>query len=295
MSAEVLRGGPPPQQARLAYLEGDEFSKYNLQVLCDFLGNRGWQWVLESVPAMPADELKTYFEAQSEDLIALRLSPELSRDWISQCALLPLKISRLKAADAFVRRGREWEPLLLMEEALRRTVLKLGRGLDVKEAAYLIGEGAKLRAMASVVLGLGFQKVYLVSENTADLEAQKAVLDRLFVGSESLVLPAHSLTLQTVGASLLVNTLDLEKAPELAADVAYFNFMKREGFVVDIGSLLGSKSLLEEAKRASLRVIPSVEVYGTLEAIFVESLGLSSSLAGTDYRGHWIQNLTSVQ
>ncbi len=294
MSPDAFLKKDLPQKARLGCFEGDELSIRNLKSLSEFLFQRGLEWSCEIFPAQNPENIKEFIESQSEDLFCVRFDPDWSESWVSRTPVLPLKVSRLLAADTFFRREGRWEPVLIYDEALRRALLKMGRGLDVTHAAYLIGSGSRLRCLASVVLSLGFQKIYFVGEDNQDLEKQKAIIERLFVGSACSILPAHKLTMQTTGASLLINSLNLELAPEVAADVAYFNFVRKNGIVIDLGTHQQPQPLIEEALKANLKAISSLDVLGFFESIFFHELGLQARFPEIDYGSHWRQNLTSV-
>lgn len=209
------------------------------------------------------------------DVHAVRCSLAESLVYLPSCPVVPMKASQLGTADQFLPSRGRWTPELMIEKALLRGLVQHAQHLDLKESAYLIGEGAELRVIAAAALGLGFKHICLVGENEEDLIEQDQILRRMFVGAQIKMLPTHALTLQTVGASLLINSLPLSTREDLAADLAYFNFMRRGGVIVDLQDLRTNSDLLEEARRAGLRTLTAPTVFALRDQFFLESLGLS--------------------
>lgn len=276
----------------------DPLVEFSLQTMKNFFGTRGLHIEIERTD-LPAEELHDFFAPKTSTVV--RLGLDASEPWLKKSPLLPLKVRQLFAADVFSNLHGRWEPNLLLEEGMRDAILHHAKGLDTKGAAYIIGNGAQMRVLASVALSLGFQRLYLVSENDEDLEIQKAQLARMYMGSNLTTLPADSLTLQTIEASLLMNSLDLSQLPDVAGDLSYFNFMRQGGLVMDLNVWPIENPVLEEASRAGLRVVSPLDLHAQMETAFLDSLGLRSFMEGTDYAGYWkesfqsrAENLTSV-
>lgn len=219
----------------------------------------------------------------------MRVTMERSLEWLKSCPVQPVNVSLYGAADTFVRTSKGLSPQLFFEKSLHQTIIREAHHVDIRESAYVIGNGPLLRVVAGVALGLGFRRVYVVGEDEEDLLEQKELLQRIFIGAEVLTLPTHSLTLQTVGASLLVNTFSLKDRPELSADLAYFNFMRRGGLVLDLYGFGGEQPVLDEALRAGLRVIPAHLVSAGRDLALLESLKIDTSSFGKKYCEAWLE------
>lgn len=225
----------------------------------------------------------------AEEADVLRVPLQRSLEWLKRCPVQPVKVSLYGAADTFLRADRGWNPALVIEKSLHQTIIREAHHVDIRESAYVIGNGPLLRVIAGVALGLGFRRVYLVGEDEADLLEQKELLGRVFIGADVLTLPAHSLTLQTVGASLMVNTLPLQERPDLAADLAYFNFMRRGGLVLDLYGFGKEQPVLEEALRAGLRVIPAHLVSAGRDLALLQNLKIETASFETKYFEAWLE------
>lgn len=259
----------------------------------DFYGHRG---VTVAWEVRDASEPSSFNElmASNPEADAIRLMPDLCSEFLPKCPVQPLAVSRYQTADVFFRRQGVWEPELLAEESVRRVIMRQAHHLDLRESAYVAGVGAFLRVVGGVALGLGFRRVYLVGEDENDLREQAVSLARLYVGSTIEPLPAHLLTVQTVGGSLLVNTLNLATRPELGADLAYFNFMRRGGLVMDLHGGASEQLVLEEALRADLRIVPPHEFSGQSEYILASRLGLGDLASERDFLNSWFEWLRKM-
>lgn len=247
---------------------------------------------IEKLDVSTPEELKAAVVAAG-NCRAVRVEPDLSTGWLPSCAVQPMPVSLFGVADLFLRHEERWDPELLLERALHDVIVRQGKNLDLSESAYVIGRGASLRIVGGVCLGLGFRRVCLVGEDESDLLFEKDLLRDFYLSSEVVALPAHSLTLQTVGASLLVNTLDLTERPELSSDLAYFNFMKRGGLVVDMMALRMNNIMLEEALRAGLRIVPPHEISGAAELLLAKKLGLAEFAPSLEFLNSWFEFLRS--
>lgn len=239
--------------------------------LRDFLRGEGRELDLEFLEVGSPEELPDAVLPLKPS--AVRLDPDLSSHWLSQCPLQPLPVSVMGAADFFQCVDGRWESDLLLDRSLHDVIVRLGKTIELNDWAYAIGEGAELRVIAGVCLGLGVRKLRLVSDRENDLREQRGILRKAYVGSQVECLPAHSLTLQTVEASLLINALELGEDSELAGDLAYFNFMRRGGLILDLKGIGPGNAILEEAARAGLRAIPPFETTGACDLLVARKLG----------------------
>lgn len=256
----------------------------------DFAREYGVPLNLEFVDVGSPEDLP----AAIQDLGAhsVRLDPDLSAHWLAQCPIQPLAVSRAQAADLFVRTGSGvWAPELLLEKAVHDVIVREGKSMEINDWAYVIGDGAELRTVAGVCLSLGYRRLCLIGEREDDLALQRDLLGTLYMGCEIVLLLSHALTLQTVEASLLVNAVDLDAKPDLSNDLAYFNFMRKGGLVVDFKSSRAGNAMLTEATRAGLRVIPIFEATGATEVLLAERLGFAHRIRPAEYLASWLSVL----
>lgn len=259
-----------------------------------FLANSGVTLLSQDLQVTETNEIPGLLQGAG-DISAVRLDFELSTEWVSASPVQSLIVSQLGAADLMFHRNGQWEPELLFEQAVRESIVRHGRTLDLKSSAYVIGSGHALTALGAVCLGLGFQKLCLVHEiEEADTEENLKVLQGMYRGAVITPLPAHQLTLQTVGSSLMINSSDLTDLPDLLADLSYFNFMCKDGVVMDLAFSAANRSMLEEARRAGLRVLPALDADGMANWLFLKGLGLADRFRVEDYLRSWESFVNSL-
>ena len=214
-----------------------------------------------------------------------------SEQFIQQIPTLPADVRILQCADSLFFEDGAWWPRLNLKEAVRHLIVTKAKNIDIKESAYIIGEGPMLRAMAALAVSFGYRVVYLVGLLEDDLERQKKELQRSFVGVDFRPLQAHQMTMQTTGASLMINTMPLEDNAALMSDVAYFNFMKNNGLVIDLNVFPFENTILMEAMQANLRTLSGFEVRTQQDFTFIERLGFSSLISQDAYKVKWREYL----
>lgn len=263
---------------------GLEFTK-------EFFAGKGVTIEIDWAEAANEEEAAALVKDAAAEFRSVRMDPSLSGEALDLCPSLPLDVSTLKTADVFLSREKGWEPGLCIFQGLHEALIASAKSLDLRLSAYVIGRGAYVRQAAAAALAIGYRRVYLVAENEEDLVRQKEILTRVYVGSECVVLPSFQLTLQTVGASLVVNATDLREEKELASDLAYFNFMSPSGLVVDLEDPSEGNPLLEEAGRAGLRILPPHQVQAWIEWTHVRGLCLDSLSSPQEFMNAYFDSL----
>lgn len=183
-----------------------------------------------------------------------------SQELLSLFPARPEKVQLLESSDGLCMRGKQLWPELILPAALKSAVRRRVKTLDLRLKAYIISQDIFLRPLASMAVGLGFSKICLVGDDEAYLISQKKFLERRLVGVSLELVLVRDLTLQPQNAGLLVNSLDLNAKKELLQDIAYFNFMTTQAIFIDLFEQGSHKILQEEAGRAQLTCIRSIEV-----------------------------------
>jgi len=143
------------------------------------------------------------------------------------------------------------------------------------------------RAVCAVLAELGFGEIYVVGQEAEQLEIQIELLRKSHFGIKFKPLMFHELTIQSLSASIIINTVDLSQDKELLSDLSYFNFMKRDGYALDLNLLPYPNPLLEEAERAELRVLHPSLVAATWTHLWIEKLQIETSLKVEELHESW--------
>lgn len=170
------------------------------------------------------------------------------------------RVKLLESLDCLLTvQGKQW-PQLLMVDAIKRTIRRKTKTLDLNCTAYVVGETSEVRPLVMVATELGFARVTLVSTDEKFLADEIKFLSRRLVGVKIEPVLTSDLTLQPQDTKLLLNSFNLHKHKEYLHDLAYFNFMVSGGVVVDMHSDGPHQVLQEEAAKAQLACITPPEI-----------------------------------
>ncbi len=243
------------------------------------------------VEKLPPDEAWSVLKKKLTGSRAALLDLVESEKLIGQMTTLPTETRLLSCADCLFYEDGAWWPRLNLKDAMRELIVKKAKTLDINESAFVIGEGPMLRLLASLVVSFGYSKIYLVGLSIEDVHEQRDRLKKNFVGIDWRPLEASQLTMQTVGATILVNSMSLADNQNLMNDLAYFNFMKNQGLVVDLNVFPLESPLVEEATRANLRGLSGFQVRAQQDYAFMRRLGLAKLIPFEDFSAKWFSYL----
>lgn len=192
-------------------------------------------------------------------LVDLEKSPFIMDD----IRMMPAQIKTFGCFDTIFRDGDYHIPRNLFFDSLETFFIEQARDLDNRAPAFVVGDRVQARVIALFLASRGIRQICLVG-NVTRLKNEVKVMARAQIGVQFTPIAPEELTLQTMAASILVNTADLTQDAELMTDLSYFNYMKRDAYVLDLFPPDGENPLLEEAQRAGLRILdeaPFIEVF----------------------------------
>ncbi len=145
-------------------------------------------------------------------------------------------------------------PRLVYAEALKTTLVKKAKALDISHPALIVGDDGKIRAVIATLSSLGFKEIYLVGIED-NLQEHVDSLQRSFMGINFRIIQSSDLTSGQMSASIIINLQSISEESNLHTDLAYFNYLKSDGWVVDLSSFEKNSYLYDEALRADLPAI----------------------------------------
>ncbi|MGZ3768060.1 MAG: hypothetical protein ACXVCP_05455 [Bdellovibrio sp.] len=229
---------------------------------------KGWAWEFECHNEFSADLLK--------NASAVKVESSLSEIILPQLKVFPTQVRNLEILDSMFIENGHWCPRLMFYEILRLFLVKEAPKLDIRNPVFIVGEKKEIRVLVSVLAEMGFSDFYIVGdENKLTLEKQ-FLLSKLW-GLEIKVLPPEDITMQALSAGLILNTANLSENKDFLVDLSYFNFMKHDGYVLDLGSDFGFNLFLEEAEKAGLKVLSSHHVMHFQVKLWLDKLEMNIS------------------
>jgi hypothetical protein len=190
--------------------------------------------------------------------------PELAKLFNVQSSWIAL----LGVTDGMVYRDRRWWPLCGAFEALCLTLLDLGKSLDPSGSAFISGGGSMARAAIAALFKCGFRKFFLagVSDNLQFVEDIKVK----FFGISIEIVPTERVVVLAGVSSIFVNTLTDQMGAQLSEELAYLNFLKRPGAVVDTAMSGVESVLLTESRGANIPTVDGYEIAARVDELWVE-------------------------
>lgn len=184
------------------------------------------------------------------------VTPRESEVHVKEFQVLPTAVRLAGIFDFVINEGDRIIPRLVLAEALKTTLVKQARALDISHPALVVGQNANVGAVVSALSMLGFKEIYLVGQKE-ELEDHVQDLSRMLVGLKFIILQSSELTTREITASLIVNIPPFTESDDTYMDLAYFNYLKSDGWVLDISNLSENSLLIEEALRADLSIVPA--------------------------------------
>lgn len=236
-------------------------------------------------------QVSSYGEIQNHDANMVLVPVEASSKIFPELTIVPTQVRLLRCFDSLFEENGKLYPRVITAQALHDVLVERAKDLDTRTPAFVIGEGEFARIATVVLAEMGITEIYLVGRQPA-VTQHASDLRKSFFGVQFNVLPIEELTMQSVSAGIIINTVDLTEQKDLLTDLSYFNFMKGDGYVMDLNLSIENHQLLEEAERADLRVLPPEQVYSALTMLWLDRLHLNHNLSISDLEKRWKEFLT---
>ncbi len=153
---------------------------------------------------------------------------------------------------------------------LKKMILDVGSGLDLKGSILIVGAGAGARVAAAAFINVGYKKVNITNKFSEQAEDLIEDLERKYFDIEFEFIPEEKLVLLPGTNSVLVNTTPLLPSNDLLNELYYFNFLKSPGIVFDFTTVPIDTPLVLEAEALGIKVVRGFEVSSWGDMSWVE-------------------------
>lgn len=249
---------------------------------------------LEKIELIADDNEEYGLETKLKGFDAAYVDFESSELIMQSWPASPTLVRQLRCFDYFIRIQDQIWPRLFLYDVLRNLIIERSRQHDIREAAYIVCDNLVGRILVTLMIHLGHKKVFLVSEDEKFIAEEVEKLRRVNLGVEIVGLSTQHLTIQTTRASILINSVKLGRESQILNDLAYFNFMQKDGLVVDLNFERRQSYILEEAVKADLKTIDSALVAATYNFALIEQLGLGAFCSRQNYFESWKEYVSRV-
>lgn len=226
----------------------------NIQVFVDYLKENEFEFQYSHFQNFSFDDLGSHTDLMLVD-------PNMSFQIYPLLTVHTTDVRLTHCLDSFVPAEGKWYPRLFLFEGLRELIVERVKNLDRRFGGYVIGDADEVRIAAAALINVGLKQIILVGEDEQKCEDHAKILRRNYLGIDVRVLPSHAITTTNLMGSLVVNTIDLQQASQLATDLAYFNYLNPSGAIIDMHFANEDGPLIKEAVRAGIQSHRCFEVY----------------------------------
>lgn len=189
------------------------------------------------------------------------LSPQVS-DWIlEKYPQLPEGLREAGFADCLLLQERKIWPRPIFAEEMKKLAISRAPQLNTHQKAYIAAHGAFLKLAISLAVGLGFKKIVILCADVEVASRELGDMQRILLGAEIVLMPEGDLTLQANDGSLLISDVNESTQKGLLNDLCYFNFLSRQGLVIDLNYSRQSTLLELEAQTIGVKSLNFFEVF----------------------------------
>lgn len=205
-----------------------------------------------------------------DDFAHVRISSRLGPGIAARLKVQSTWTTLLGVVDGMTRTDHGWWPLCALHEAFGQLLIELGRDLDPRGSVLVAGAGGAARTAISAFFKAGFTQ-FLIS-NLDEAEAQAMITDvrrRLF-GLKLEWTPTDRIVMLGGECSVVINATADVTENKLLTELSYLNFLKRTGYVFDLGRTRTPSVLVDEAREAKLGLVTGVEVAARADKLWAK-------------------------
>ena len=212
-----------------------------------------------NIPEINSEDIPT------EDLFKnnfdiIEMDEQSKSDYIDHAKELDWEVSALKAFDVIFRKQNNYKPYNLGSIALKSFIETKGLEIDSTKSAVLVGEYSFLVIYSLALSQLGFKKIYIVSPDNLFFSEKLTATQKILFDVKIQQISYDEMANTPETSSVLIVDFKLSNHPEMVEILTYFNFLAQGSLFLDLNHFF-DPTLFEEAEKADLKVISSVEFH----------------------------------
>lgn len=202
---------------------------------------------------------------------------------------------RIKSIDALYFDEKDgWWPHLSFDEAFSYYLSEFEKGLITRDPVFVIGSGGLARSVVNGLIKIGYAKINIASENEKEaLEIQKD-FGAIFFNSTFSNTARDSVTLLPGVHNIVVNTYGFPEKDEFLRDLYFFNFLKKNGIVVDLNEVPLDTPLIQIAQDINAKVIQGAKVLVYSDYLWAR-IAFKKDFVLKEYEDKVIQHLQGIK
>lgn len=236
------------------------------------------------------EEVLQILKFKKQDYKYIRVASGMCKELLPYLSVQPENVRFLQIFDGLSFENGIWVPRLTYFDILRAIFVRKFKNHNIKDACVIICHEHEIQPFVQFCVGLGHQRIIIFNDTGVLL--QESEIKRHIIGIELQVVSFADLTQVSELSSLMLNSLDLPKNSALLNDLAYFNFMSRDGVVIDLCSNAPVNPFLFEAEKAELRTLARKEIVSQFEFSTLLKLGLLTSFEKENFFQEYSEIMT---
>lgn len=236
------------------------------------------------------EDVLQVLKLKKKDYNYIRVASEMCKELLHYLPVQPENVRFLQIFDSLSYENGMWVPRLTYFDILRAIFVRKFKNHNIKDACVIICHEHEVLPFIQFCVGLGHQRIIIFNESGSLV--QETEIKKHIIGIHLHVVSFADLTQVSELSSLMLNSLDLPKNSTLLNDLAYFNFMSRDGVVIDLCSNAPVNPFLFEAEKAGLRTLARKEIVSQFEFSTLLKLGLLTSFEKENFFQEYSEIMT---
>lgn len=195
-------------------------------------------------------------------------------------------------SDCLLKTDGTWLPRSYLEEAFIESLNKKNMRFDIQANALIIGCNTLARIAINGFLKVGYTKILICDKNKESVESfikdyslRSFNVNFKFVSQDELAyLPGSS--------SLLINTTSTDPSNDLMNDLYYFNYLNKDGVVIDLNLYPLVSPLLTQAKDLGIQIIEGPHFYAVRDFKWLKAIS-KVDLKWDSFSEAWLNSIKS--
>jgi hypothetical protein len=187
-----------------------------------------------------------------------RFSIEYSEQMYENLKERPSVLQYEKSIDFMFKKNQKIWSTNIFRQGFLHAISHHCKSLDFWSPALILGTGPRIRAGISVLIELGYRKIFIVDYGGVSLNLES--LKNNFLGVEFNSFSAENIVLQPGIFSIVLNAIEMQSSDALLADLLYFNYLRANGAVIQLANLQNEDQMLIEAKAITSKVLSLKEI-----------------------------------
>ena len=252
----------------ISYSTSEE-SKMRFDFLSQYLNEINKKNKIHYVNTTPENLWETISQCKKK-YDQIRFSEDVATQIIAESTQLPSEIVNIAGTDALFQKEGKWWFKMFLYDAFHDVISKKGMSLDLESALLVVGTSVYASVLTSGFIKTGFDEVNISSTEDDKGKAFVEKIKKKYFGVNVNYVPQSRLVTLPGIHGVVVNTVQIKDNEELVHELSYYNFLQKEGVVVDCNLFPVESELTKEAKEVGAYLIQGYELLSLADLFWAQ-------------------------